>query len=140
MRVKTLTTSAILLSTALAMPVSAADLTVSVEKIERFKGTIMLALYDSEGSFQKTALAMANRAAEQAQMQFSFSDLAPGEYAVMAFHDVNDNKKLDANLLGIPKEPWGGSLQGKTLFGAPKWSDAKFELSEQNLQISVKLR
>ena len=31
-------------------------------------------------------------------------DLPPGRYAVNAFHDENDNGKLDTNLVGIPSE------------------------------------
>jgi len=72
-------------------------------------------------------------------MVFSFPDLASGSYAIMVFHDVNSNDKLDTNLLGMPKEPWGGSLQGKSVFGAPGWNDTKFELTDAGKSIDIML-
>ena len=38
-----------------------------------------------------------------------FGDLAPGRYAVVVFHDVNGNGRLDENFMGIPREPLGFS-------------------------------
>jgi uncharacterized protein (DUF2141 family) len=37
-------------------------------------------------------------------------DLPVGRYAVAVYHDLNDNGKLDKNVLGIPKEPYGFSI------------------------------
>ena len=36
-------------------------------------------------------------------------ELPAGEYVFSLYQDVNCNKKLDANVLGIPKEPYGFS-------------------------------
>jgi len=57
----------------------------------------------------------------------------------MVYHDVNDNAKLDTNLLGLPTEPWGASLQGKRVFGAPGWKDTRFELSESDFSLTIRL-
>ena len=57
----------------------------------------------------------------------------------MVFHDLNSNGKLDSNLFGIPKEPWGGSLQGKSVFGAPGWTDTQFELTDAGKTITIEL-
>lgn len=39
-----------------------------------------------------------------------------GEYVFSLYQDVNCNKKLDANVLGIPKEPYGFSnYDGKSI-------------------------
>ena len=39
-------------------------------------------------------------------------------------HDENDNKKLDTNLIGIPKEGFGYSKDAMGRFGPPKFDDA----------------
>lgn len=39
----------------------------------------------------------------------TFSKLPAGEYAVVVFHDANDNGTIDHNLLGFPKEALGFS-------------------------------
>lgn len=58
-----------------------------------------------------------------------FKGLAAGDYAVAAYHDKNGNSKLDANFIGIPKEPIGVSNDAKGKMGPPKFKDAQFELN-----------
>ena len=38
-----------------------------------------------------------------------FTELKPGAYAVITFHDENDNGKLDENASGLPTEGYGFS-------------------------------
>lgn len=53
-----------------------------------------------------------------------------GTYAVGCIHDENNNKELDSNFFGIPKEGFGTSNNPKIRFGPPSFRDAKFELKE----------
>jgi uncharacterized protein (DUF2141 family) len=55
-----------------------------------------------------------------------FYSISKGNYAVMAYHDVNNNGKLDTNFLGIPSEPFAFSNNAKGFMGAPKFEKAKF--------------
>lgn len=119
--------------------VAAADLTVTIADVAKAEGEIMLAIYDSENNFRKTEAIAARKPATKGEMIFSFPDLTAGDYAVMVFHDRNSNGELDTNLMGMPKEPWGGSLQGKSVFGAPGWSDTRFELEEDGTSIIITL-
>ncbi len=57
-----------------------------------------------------------------------FADIAPDVYAISVNHDENGNKKLDRNLLGVPKKNIGTSNNGKGHFGPPKFIDAKFPI------------
>ncbi|MDI6402100.1 DUF2141 domain-containing protein [Balneolaceae bacterium ANBcel3] len=43
--------------------------------------------------------------------------LDEGVYAVRYFHDENSNKKLDTNVMGIPKEGYGFSNNAYSAFG-----------------------
>ena len=119
--------------------VAAADLTVTIADVAKAEGEIMLAIYDSENNFRKTETIAARKPATKGEMIFSFPDLTAGDYAVMVFHDRNSNGELDTNLMGMPKEPWGGSLQGKSVFGAPGWSDTRFELEDDGTSIIITL-
>ena len=67
----------------------------------------------------------------------TFSDLPDGEYAIKLFHDENDNKKLDFNMLGIPKESYGFS-NNVGQFGQPDYKEAKFTVKE-NTMIDINL-
>ena len=56
------------------------------------------------------------------------NDLKPGKYSFKYFHDKNNNKKLDTNWIGIPKEGYGFSNNAKAKFGPPKFKDTVFEI------------
>lgn len=43
-------------------------------------------------------------------------------------HDENDNKKLDTNWIGIPKEGFGYSKDVMGRFGPPKFDDAVLDV------------
>ena len=68
-----------------------------------------------------------------------FDNLPQGEYAISVFHDENDNKVLDRNFLGIPKEGVGASNNAKGHFGPPKYRDAKFYLKSDFKTISINI-
>ena len=135
----TATISTLLLTAALSFNASAADLTIKIPVLEEAKGKISMAVYDSEKNFSQTVLIGATETAVKGEMLFSFSELPAGNYAVMVYQDLNDNGKLDSNLLGMPKEPWGASLQGTRIFGAPKWADTQFKLPEEGTTITINL-
>ncbi|MGH1357682.1 MAG: DUF2141 domain-containing protein [Burkholderiaceae bacterium] len=123
-----------------ATPAVAADLTLNVSNIASTDGSMMIAVYDSKKGFDKKSTYRAiNRRVEQAEMRVVLADMPAGEYAVMLFQDLDGNEKLDTNMLGIPKEPWSASLEGRSVFGPPAWSDVNFKIGEQNVSIKISL-
>jgi len=89
-------------------------------------GAIYIGLHNKEDEFLKKRYKEAVVTFEGKIAKVSFEDLPNGEYAISAFHDENDNKKLDTNFIGIPKEPIGISNDAKGFMGPPKYKDAKF--------------
>lgn len=75
---------------------------------------------------------------EKQEAIISFEDLQPGKYAVAAYHDINNNEKLDRNFVGIPKEPYGFS--GKKGFGTPNFSRAQFTFGETDKSLIIKMK
>ena len=66
--------------------------------------------------------------------------IPPGRYAVQAFHDENENHKVDRALFGIPKEGVGFSNDAPIHLSPPKFSAAAFDLSGAEQTIELKMR
>lgn len=71
----------------------------------------------------------------------AFPALAPGDYAVVVFHDSNDNGEIDHNLIDIPKEQLGfsGAFKLSISSGLPTFDRLKFAhgASDQTIAIRV---
>lgn len=107
----------------------ASDLTVNVEGIEKAKGTIMLGLFDQATYEDSGSIHGANLKVEDDRVSVTFEGLAPGEYAVKLFHDVNDDGEMNTNPFGMPTEPFAFSNDARGRFGPAKWDAAKFTVS-----------
>ena len=57
--------------------------------------------------------------------------LAPGEYAVKLYHDVNGDGEMNTNPFGMPIEPFAFSNDAKGRFGPAKWDAAKFTVGSE---------
>jgi uncharacterized protein (DUF2141 family) len=70
-----------------------------------------------------------------------FGGLQPGRYAVSIGHDLNGNRRVDTNFLGMPTEQWGVSNNARPTLRAPRYDEAVFTLpadkAEQVLDIEV---
>jgi uncharacterized protein (DUF2141 family) len=65
--------------------------------------------------------------------------LPPGSYALAAYHDRNNNGKLDSNRLGMPLEPYAFSNNARGILGPPSFGDARFQIVGPQTQIEVRL-
>lgn len=76
----------------------------------------------------------------QKEVECVFKRTGLGEYAASVFLDRNKNGKLDTNVIGGPKEPWGVSnnVQPKR-FGPPAYKDALFRYEGGPVTIEIKL-
>lgn len=102
-------------------------LTVIVTGADNPGGQLGAALYSSAEGFpnkQEKATQTAVRPRTAPVDSFMFKGLTAGPYAVSVYHDQNSNTKLDANLFGVPKEPWGttGTIRPKSR--APRFTEA----------------
>lgn len=113
-------------------------LTLEISITKYNKGSILLALYDSEESYMKEIYKSAEIFIRDNKAQIVFSALKKGVYAFTFFHDLNKNKELDTNFLGIPKEPYGFSNEKKGRFGPPKFEEISFTLNKSSIfKISI---
>ena len=82
-------------------------ITLEITTTKYNKGHILLALYDSEKNYMKEIFRSAEVPIKNHKAKIVFNLLEKGEYAFSFFQDLNENKKIDTNFLGIPKEPYG---------------------------------
>ena len=114
-------------------------LTVDVKNIQSSEGKILVGLFNSEGTFLEKAYQKASEEAKEDQMQFEFDNVPEGTYTISVIHDKNNNGSLDKNMIGIPTEPYGISMDGKSMFGPPSYEDAVFKVGKQNLTLDISL-
>ena len=67
-------------------------------------------------------------------------DLPPGVYAVQAYHDRNDNHKVDRNFLGLPVEAVGFSNDAPVGLSGPSFEAARFNFPGGEQTIALRLR
>ena len=60
-----------------------------------------------------------------------FENLKPGKYAISVLHDTNNNKDMDRNKLGIPKEGFGFSNNVTGAMGPPSFERAQYRFSSR---------
>jgi uncharacterized protein (DUF2141 family) len=103
-------------------------------------GQAMVALFDDTGRFPMDGeLVGVTAAITGGQATVTFEDVAAGIYAVSVFHDENGNGKLDTRFMGIPKEPIGVSNDAKGRFGPPRFEDARVEVGQGTLELTINL-
>ncbi len=108
----------------------ASDLIVKVPGPKPAQGQIGCALFENSPAFpmDNSSAKQIWLAAEVTGVTCKFNDLAPGIYAVSVGYDINGNKKVDTNFLGVPKEGWGVSNNVVPKLRAPTFSEAQFEV------------
>jgi len=64
-----------------------------------------------------------------------FKGVPAGTYGISAFHDEDNNGKLNTNLVGYPVEEYCASKNARNTFSAPSWKDAKFSYKGGTLRL-----
>lgn len=119
----------------------AATLTVTVQDVRNEHGEVKLALYATEASFSSFSVELASRilSAQPGTLTVRFDNLAPGEYAVAAYHDENSNSNFDTNFLGLPKEGYGFSNDASAALGPPSFEQAAVSVRDDNSETAISI-
>jgi uncharacterized protein (DUF2141 family) len=149
-----------LLFTALALawvgmlPAEAANLTVTIVGVRSSVGEVLIGIYDTAGGFNSAIDSSATKSAllpqawriagvalraKAGSQSIIFAQLPPGRYAIIAFHDENDNGLLDENALGIPTEGYGFSNDARGFLSAPSFDAAAIDLGVPDKSILISL-
>lgn len=141
----------LVLALLLANRAYAGDLKLTVAGVRSDAGALMIGLYDSAERFDTAVVnaskigllsdkgrlfGVAMRARIGAQ-GIGFLQLPPGRYAVIVFHDENDNGLLDRDFWGIPKEGYGFGNNATGFFSAPSFNAAAVTVGSADTVITV---
>ena len=123
--------AAALIAALIAPVAQAGPLTIKFENIKTQQGAIRLGVYDAAGYDAGKAVTGADVPVDAASVSVTLEGLAPGEYGIKLYHDVNGDGEMNANPFGMPTEPFAFSNNAKGRFGPAKWEAARFEVTAE---------
>lgn len=119
-----------------------ATITIKVTGFRNDTGKAGFALYNSPAGFDKDEtfregiVSLSKRTAT-----ITFRDVPLGAYRAGAFHDENNNGKLDENMMGIPTEGVGLSNNPKiSVTNIPTFDKIKFNVGAGEQAIEFKIQ
>ncbi|MCB0663057.1 MAG: DUF2141 domain-containing protein [Saprospiraceae bacterium] len=122
-------------------PTAKGTLKIKIDNVEPSKGTIHIAIYKGEKNFlvEDEAMLVSAKVNDARTQEILVPDLPFGEYAFAIFQDLNENKELDTNLVGIPKEPFAFSGIPESRFREPYYKEVKFNFEKDGQIIPSRL-
>ena len=118
---------------------------VTVTGLQSERGAVRMALYaeakqDAFPTERSGAMATQRMLIRDLTANGRFADLAPGNYAIAVFHDLDDDDVLATNWLGIPREPVGVSNNAKGTLGPPSFAAASFSLRPaESVEVAIRV-
>ncbi|MAB48848.1 MULTISPECIES: DUF2141 domain-containing protein [Winogradskyella] len=112
-------------------------ITVTVDNVTSDKGKVLMSLHTSETFMKGKGIKDAETSIEDGKVTITFENVLPGEYAILALHDENDNKRMDFEDNGMPKESFGMSNNVMAM-GPPQYDDAKFTVADKDLDLNIR--
>lgn len=119
----------------------AATLHVTVEDIRNDSQPVRVLLFNSPDSFadEERCFKVQATNATDGRAVVEFTNLDPGTYAIMAYHDENGDNRLNRVLGMWPSEGYGLSLN-PLVMGPPIFQESSFELPARGLSMALTLQ
>ena len=112
------------------------NIKVTIDNVSSDKGVVNFALYQKDKFLLEPVQAVKGEIIE-GTTTITFNNVAAGEFAVVCFHDKNENGKMDFEPLGMPMEDYGVS-NNIMRFGPPQYNDAKFVVADKDVSLSIR--
>jgi uncharacterized protein (DUF2141 family) len=133
---------ALLLLLLLALPVQAAlasKITVTIDGVHSDRGQVTVGLFSKAEGFPDGDYAdkWIRVPAKTTPITVVFDDIAPGRYAVGAYHDENGNGKLDTNFFGWPEEGYALSNGVRLHLFRPRFADSSFPVEGEGTSVTL---
>lgn len=113
------------------------SITVTVENTKSNEGKVLIGLHNSETFMRADGLDNLESTIENNKVTLVFKNVKPGEYALLAMHDENENYMMDFEASGMPKESFGLSNNPMS-FGPPQFNEAKFTVNDKDLNLTIR--
>ena len=119
----------------------AADLEVAIQGLKSAEGDARIAVHKRAPGVEFPAsggiVAATARPAGKGEIRVVFPGLAPGDYAVAAFHDADGDGELGRNVAGMPTEGFGFSNGATGFMGPPGFDEAAVAVGAKDERVSV---
>lgn len=116
---------------------SGITITVTIDNVTSDQGKVLTALHTPDTFMKGAGVMNAESVIKEGKVSVTFTNVAPGSYALMAMHDANDNKRMDYEANGMPIEAYGMSGNDMTM-GPPNFEMAKFEVANTDLEFNIR--
>ena len=123
--------------TGIAQNKNGVTITVNIENVFSNDGSIMASLHTTETFMQGPGIMNTNIKAKKGEATLTFDNVEPGTFAIIIMHDANDNKQMDRELNGMPKEHYATSGSTSS-YGPPIFSEAKFEITNEDKEFKIR--
>lgn len=130
------------LAAARADPPQAVTVEVHIQGMRSQKGIVRACLTSNVKFFphcEKDPASQKLNIPAPAAAELHFTNVAPGDYAVVVLHDENSNAKPDF-LLGIPKEGVGFSNNPRLITGPPSFAAARLSVGHATVGTTIRLK
>jgi len=112
-------------------------ITVTVDNVKNNNGKVMVALHSEDTFMRGPGLQNLESTIKEGKISVTFKNVIAGNYAIMVLHDENENKRMDFDNGGMPKESYGMS-NNPISYGPPQFSEAKFKVTTENLDLNIR--
>ncbi|MUU77566.1 DUF2141 domain-containing protein [Winogradskyella endarachnes] len=130
-------TLTLVLTSLLGFSQDTATITVTIDNVTSDKGLVMMSLHNKDTFMKAKAIMNAKSEIKDGKVAITFENVEAGEYAIIAFHDANENNNMDFSENGMPLESYGMSNNSMS-FGPPNYDDAKFKVEDTNLELNIR--
>ncbi len=114
------------------------SITVSVPNVPGTDGDVYFGLYN-EATFMKAGpIKSESCLVKNGVASITFTNVPKGVYAISCFHDANGNNRMDFEANGMPVESYGVSNNNMS-YGPPVWTDAKFDVNNEDLNLEIRM-
>lgn len=121
---------------------SAADVVVRINGLSEPLGEVGCSLFWGPAGFpmdNSGARVLWQPAASQGVV-CRYANVPEGSYAVSIGHDLNGNKRVDTNFVGLPTEQWGVSNNVRPTLRAPRFDEAVFKVPSDAREVLIDIR
>ncbi|WP_290701735.1 DUF2141 domain-containing protein [Lacinutrix sp.] len=113
------------------------NITVTVDNVKNNTGKVLLTLHNKTTFLVADGVQNIETKIEDGKVKATFKNVTPGTYAILVLHDENENKAMDFDTNRMPIENYGMS-NNPLGYGPPQYSEAKFELKNEDLEMNIR--
>ena len=121
---------------------NAAEVVVRIIGLSEPLGQVGCSLFAGPAGFPRDSSGARQmwQAADAKGVTCRFSDVPEGTYSVSIGHDVNGNKRVDTNFVGMPTEQWGASNNARPNMRSPRFDEAMFKVAADAKEVVIDIK